>query len=143
MAVTALCFAFNAAVTGEFNYQGGDRQTFYGSFPFDGTGDVWNRQASQVMTDGSVQVEVMSNDRWPSRFARNIKYFLVGRHFGFVPYFFPGVVAIAAWLFSSARRDVSARLNGSTGSSVPWAMKSGMPAFAALRSLASVDANGR
>ena len=34
VAVAALSFAFNAAVTGEFNYQGGDRQTFYGSFPF-------------------------------------------------------------------------------------------------------------
>jgi hypothetical protein len=30
VAVTALCFVFNLAVTGEFNYQGGDRQTFYG-----------------------------------------------------------------------------------------------------------------
>ena len=31
------------------------------------------------------------------------KYFLVGRHFGFVPYFFPGVVAILLWLLSRER----------------------------------------
>lgn len=105
VAVAALSFAFNAAVTGEFNYQGGDRQTFYGSFPLDGSGDVWNRQARQVVTEGDVQIEVLTSSELPARFARNLNYFLVGRHFGFIPYFFPGVVAIAAWLFSSARRD--------------------------------------
>jgi hypothetical protein len=105
VAVAALGFAFNAAVTGEFNYQGGDRQAFYGSFPFDGSGDVWNRQAGQVVTEGDVQLEVLTSSELPARFARNVYYFLVGRHFGFIPYFFPGVVAIAAWLFSSARRD--------------------------------------
>jgi hypothetical protein len=105
VAVTALSFGFNAAVTGEFNYQGGDRKTFYGSFPFDGSGDVWNRQATQVVTEGNVQLEALTNRELPSRLARNARYFLAGRHFGFIPYFFPGVVAIAAWLFSSARRD--------------------------------------
>lgn len=105
VAVATLSFAFNAAVTGEFNYQGGDRKTFYGSFPFDGSGDVWNRQASQAVTEGDVQIEVLTSGELPARFARNLNYFLVGRHFGFIPYFFPGVVAIAAWLFSRARRD--------------------------------------
>jgi hypothetical protein len=36
---------------------------------------------------------------------QNIEYFLVGRHFGFVPYFFPGVVAILAWALSPRRTD--------------------------------------
>lgn len=105
VAIAALAFTFNAAVSGEFNYQGGDRQTFYGSFPFDGSGDVWNRQAGQAMTDGSVQVEVLTSRQAPAQFVRNIEYFLVGRHFGFIPYFFPGFIAIVAWLLSRARRD--------------------------------------
>jgi hypothetical protein len=105
VAVAALCFGLTAVTSGEFNYQGGDRRTFYGSFPFDGSGDVWNRQASQVMTDGSVQVEVLTSGDAPAQFARNVKYFLIGRHFGFIPYFFPGFVAILAWSLSSARRD--------------------------------------
>jgi hypothetical protein len=106
VAVAGLGFAFTAAVSGEFNYQGGDeRKTFYGSFPFDGTGDVWSVKADETGTDGAAQLEVLTNRDLPRRFARNVEYFLVGRHFGFVPYFFPGVVAIAAWLFSSARRD--------------------------------------
>jgi len=105
VAVAAICFTFNAAVTGEFNYQGGDRQTFYGSFPFDGSGDVWNRQATPTGTEGTVQIEALTNSDLPARLARNIQYFLAGRHFGFIPYFFPGVVAIVVWLFSGARRD--------------------------------------
>ena len=36
---------------------------------------------------------------------RNVGYFLAGRHFGFIPYFFPGVVAIVTWLLSSTRRE--------------------------------------
>jgi hypothetical protein len=40
---------------------------------------------------------------FPNRFAHNVEYFLVGRHFGFVPYFFPGVVAIVLWLASRDR----------------------------------------
>jgi hypothetical protein len=103
--VAALGFAFTAAVTGEFNYQGGDRQTFYGSFPFDGSGDVWNRQAGQVLTDGSVQAEVIAGGQWRPRFVLNLQYFLFGRHFGFVPYFFPGALAVLAFLASRARRD--------------------------------------
>jgi hypothetical protein len=110
VAVAALSFGFNAAVTGEFNYQGGDRQTFYGSFPFDGSGDVWNRQAAQVVTEGNVQIETLTNSDWPARLTRNAGYFIAGRHFGFAPYFFPGVVAIAAWLFSPARRDLWRRV---------------------------------
>jgi hypothetical protein len=38
-------------------------------------------------------------------FVRNLEYFLVGRHFGFIPYFFPGAVAVVAWAFSRVRRD--------------------------------------
>jgi len=108
VAVACVFFAFNAAISGEFNYQGGDRKTFYGSFPFDSPDGsaTWERRGGSVTTDASTPQEVLSSSELPSRFAHNVEYFLVGRHFGFVPYFFPGVVAIAAWLMSStARRD--------------------------------------
>ena len=39
------------------------------------------------------------------RFVHNAEYFLIGRHFGFVPYFFPGALAIVLWLFSRERRE--------------------------------------
>ena len=48
---------------------------------------------------------MLFNRRLPARFARNVEYFLFGRHFGFIPYYFPGFVAIVAWLVSRSRRD--------------------------------------
>jgi hypothetical protein len=104
--VTAFFFCLTAAISGEFNYQGGERKTFYGSFPFDAPGATWEQRGGPVATSTSTATNVLTSREWPERFARNIKYFLVGRHFGFVPYYFPGLVAILAWLFSSHRRDV-------------------------------------
>lgn len=106
--VASAFFGVNAAVTGEFNYQGGDRKTFYGSFPFDAPNGTatWERRGGTVSTDTSTPQEVLSSSELPMRFAHNAEYFLVGRHFGFVPYFFPGVVAVLAWILSrEARRD--------------------------------------
>ena len=99
--VAALSFAFNAAVSGEFNYQGGDRQTFYGSFPFDGSGDAWNRQASQVITDGSVQVEVLTSAEAPAQFVRNVEY-SPSDGISVSCRLFPGFIAIIAWLLERA-----------------------------------------
>jgi hypothetical protein len=103
--VTASLFAFNAAVTGEFNYQGGDRKYVVGRFPFESPGATWDTIGGSVVTDASTPYEVLTSTELPERFARNVKYFLVGRHFGFLPYFFPGAVAFLWWLASPARRD--------------------------------------
>ena len=106
VAAAAALFAVNAAVTGEFNYQGGDRKTFVERFPFDRQDATWQSFAGPVIDDpGQAAQAVLFNRQLPGRFARNVEYFLVGRHFGFVPYYFPAVVAVLAWLFSPARRD--------------------------------------
>jgi hypothetical protein len=105
VAATAAWFLFNAAVTGEFNYQGGDRKTFIAAFPFDAPGASWERRGVSMVTSGSAAGEVLTSRELPARFARNLQYFLVGRHFGLVPYSFPGAVAILLWVFSPARRD--------------------------------------
>mgnify|MGYP006275543859 CR=1 FL=1 len=104
---TGVLFGANAAVTGEFNYQGGDRKTFYGHFPFESTADVWQANTALVSTNDADAANVLEPAALPERFARNVLYFLLGRHFGFVPYFFPGVVALLGWLWSGARRDAS------------------------------------
>ena len=101
-----LLFALNAAVTGEFNYQAGDRKTFIDRFPFDRPDATWQSFPQQVIDDpGQAAQAVLINRRLPARFARNVEYFLLGRHFGFIPYYFPGFVAIVAWLVSRSRRD--------------------------------------
>jgi hypothetical protein len=96
-------FLWTAAVTGEFNYQGGDRATFYGRFPFDGARpDAWDTRTIATTNDADTGV-VLAPNEVAGRFAKNALYFLVGRHFGFVPYFFPGVVALLAWALSRER----------------------------------------
>lgn len=104
LAVVGLGFGLTLAVTGELNYQGGDRKTFYGSFPFDGRGTGWEKGIGATTT-GSAAREMLTSAELPSRFLTNLEYFLIGRHFGFIPYFFPGVVAVSFWLLSRARRD--------------------------------------
>jgi hypothetical protein len=104
VATTAAWFGLNAYVSGEFNYQGGDRRTFYTTFPFDAPDATWERRGLGVITSGSKAQEVLTSRELPARFARNLEYFLIGRHFGLVPYFFPGIVAIVAWLASAERR---------------------------------------
>ncbi len=107
--VAAALFGVNAAITGEFNYQGGDRKSFVSSpraeahFPLDAYGmDAWYRHGVEMSTNDSDTDNVLND--FTNRFVHNAQYFLVGRHFGFVPYFFPGVIAILLWLASSERR---------------------------------------
>jgi len=107
VAVTAACFAITAAISGEFNYQGGDRQAFYGRFPFDAPESTWAAlRGTGTATDGTAAQRVLTSPHALGWFANNVKYFLVGRHFGFIPYYFPGAVAVLAWLLSRHRRDV-------------------------------------
>jgi hypothetical protein len=116
--VTAGLFGWNVAITGEWNYQGGeDRGTFYsgdpdgpgpriGGFPFqterhtfDTTGIIreTNRVPVEVLTSFNALVHV---------FRRNLVYFFFGRHTGFVPYFFPGVVAMLLFLLRRQKRPL-------------------------------------
>lgn len=110
LTAAAVWFVFTGAVSGDFNYQGGgqNRRTFYSNFPFDSPQWTWDTPGygGTVATSGSAAVDVLTEEQAPIRFARNVEYFLVGRHFGFIPYFFPGCVIVAAWLLSSARRDL-------------------------------------
>ena len=106
VAAASALFALNAAITGEFNYQAGDRNTFIERFPFDRPDATWQSFPQQVIDDpGQAARAVLINRQLPARLARNVEYFLFGRHFGFIPYYFPGFVAVIAWLWSRSRRD--------------------------------------
>src|SRR5919204_65415 len=105
VATAATLFGVTALVSGEFNYQGGDRKTFIGRFPFDGSPeDAWYARGQEMSTNDADTESVLRD--FPNRFSHNVEYFLVGRHFGFVPYFFPGVIAVALWLLSRERRQL-------------------------------------
>ena len=110
-------YGLNVAFTGELNYQGGERKTFYGRFPFDASGatfddsGVWmttNQLGPLVAGRDEEKVTVASG---PARdaaelresFAWNLGYFWVGRFGGVAAYFFPAVLALALFLAGGPR----------------------------------------
>jgi hypothetical protein len=106
--VTAALFAVNIAVTGEWNYQGGERKTFYGregnGFPFQAEGKTFETVGLGDRAGGGLLTEVLlTRDALVEDFRHNLAYFFIGRHTGFAIYYFPGMMAIL--LFLAATRD--------------------------------------
>lgn len=104
--VVLALFAVNAAITGEVNYQGGDRKTFYGGtgFPFQTEANVFETTGAPRTTN-EVPVDVLANrDALLRVFPANVVYFIFGRHTGLVPYFFPGVWLLARFLVGGRDR---------------------------------------
>jgi hypothetical protein len=114
-AVTAGLFALNLALTGDLNYQGGDRKTFYGpppaqstyagpaGFPFQTPEATFEVTGEGRKTD-ELPVEVLVSGDTFRVFRHNVWYFLVGRYSGLVPYFFPGVASAALFFFAPGHR---------------------------------------
>jgi len=103
--VVALLFGVNAAITGEFNYQGGNRKSFYGrtGFPFANSVETFDNRGQGVATD-QVPTDVLVHGDTLRVLGWNAMYFAIGRYSGFVPYFFPGVIALALFLRRRAER---------------------------------------
>ncbi len=108
-AVTAALFALNVAITGEFNYQGGDRKTFYSftGFPFANSWETFDNIGPVRGREDLMVGDVLVNTHSGTVLRHNLWYFLVGRNAGLVPYFFPGILAAALFLFSEAEASVA------------------------------------
>ncbi len=104
--VAALLFAANAAITGEFNYQGGNRKTFYSStgFPFANSWETFDNIGPVRGRENVMVGDVLVNTHSLTVFRHNLVYFLVGRYAGLLPYFFPGVLAAALFVVSKPRQ---------------------------------------
>ena len=108
--VVVALFAINTVVTGEWNYQGGERKTFYsrdganfkGGFPYQDEAKTFETVGLGSVGGGSFEV-LFTRDALLEVFRRNLAYFVVGRHTGFAVYFFPGMMAVI--LFLAATRD--------------------------------------
>ena len=104
LVATAGLFLANVGISGEFNYQGGDRNTFYGRFPFQ-TSTATFESTGMSRATNAVPTEVLfSRDALTEVLPRNLVYFVLGRHTGLVPYFFPGVLAVLLFLFAGRQR---------------------------------------
>jgi len=89
-------FGLNALATGEWNYQGGDRKSFYTSFPFDGTGYTFDSLTVTMATDDASTDVYLAPNRLTAMLPSNTRYFLFGQYAGLFPFFFPGA-AILVW----------------------------------------------
>jgi hypothetical protein len=96
-------FVANTAVTGEWNYQGGERATYYPDrpYPFQTPDAGFDVGQERGRDEALADVIFDRNVFWTNLFA-NLRYFFVGRYSGLVAYFFPAVFAMAA--FAIARR---------------------------------------
>ena len=92
-------FAGNAAITGELNYQGGHRKSFYShtGFPFANDRERFDNIGIGLATD-TVRVDIIAASRAPRAFLHNLVYFGAGRYSGLLPYFFPGVLSVLLFL---------------------------------------------
>jgi hypothetical protein len=106
-AVAAALFAANAAITGEFNYQGGYRQTFYHStgFPFANTWERFDNIGPVRGREDLMVGDVLVNTHSLTVFRHNLVYFTIGRYSGLVPYFFPGVLGMLLFVSSGHRQQ--------------------------------------
>jgi hypothetical protein len=108
--VVIALFALNIALTGDWNYQGGERKTFYGAgdgtfaggFPYQNEASTFDSVGKSSVGGGSFGV-LFTRDALLEVFPHNLGYFLFGRHTGFAVYFLPGLMAVL--LFMAATRD--------------------------------------
>jgi hypothetical protein len=96
-------FGINAAISGEFNYQGSDsvsgtnRKSFYGRFPFSTPDATFDSVGGNVLVTNDSDADSSFAPGFLPRLGLNVCYFFVGRHSGFIPYCFPGVVVLVIW----------------------------------------------
>ena len=95
---SAGAFAVNRVVSGAWNYQGGhDRRTFSDHFPYSDP-TVPFEKGWPMVTENSDAQSLLAPTVFVPLFEHNTIYFFFGRDAGLVPYFFPGVVILLAWL---------------------------------------------
>jgi hypothetical protein len=116
-ATAAALYGANAAVTGELNYQGGERKTFYGRFPLDEGGATFDDSGAWMTTNqlgplvaGKDDADV-SEQSGPARkrsefreaLLLNLGYFWYGRFGGVLAYFFPALLTLLLFLLPGPR----------------------------------------
>jgi hypothetical protein len=99
-------FAINAAITGEFNYQGGDRKTFYSyvGFPFANERETFDNIGPQQRLEAVLPGRVLATRHSATVFRHNVGYFVLGRSSGLLPYFFPGLLSVFLFLAAGRRQ---------------------------------------
>lgn len=120
--IAALGFLLNAGVTGEWNYQGGERKTFGGLYPFDQTREreVTFGNSGEWMTTMKLGPRSQGSESAPGQkgiglgieqapeelsqmFRANLLYVWFGRYAGLFPYFAPAFLTLIVFLVIGPR----------------------------------------
>lgn len=95
-------FGTNVLLTGDWNYQGGERKSFYYSFPFERPDLTFDTAPGKLMTaDGYLERAL-----YPAKFIPvNLFYFFFGRFSGLAWYFFPAILALLLFILGRKTLD--------------------------------------
>ncbi len=112
---TLALYGVNAAVTGEANYQGGERKTFSNRFPleahdltFDNTGFWMTTNQVGPLVEGRDDATAKTGparaaEEIPESFLYNLGYFWIGRFGGVLAYFLPALWALVLFVLAGPR----------------------------------------
>ena len=96
-----LLFGANVLLTHEWNYQGGERKSFYYSYPYERPGVTFDSAPGQEMTaDGYMEKSLISAKYVPI----NLFYYFFGRYTGVAWYFFPAFLFLI--LFAAGKKSL-------------------------------------
>ncbi|MDH7512944.1 MAG: hypothetical protein QHH14_08360 [Clostridiales bacterium] len=96
----SLFFGMNYLLTSEWNYQGGERKTFFFTFPLERNEFTFDNLGHTMTSEGYFQEFLLP----PQFIFFNIFYYFFGRYTGLTWYFFPAVLALILFFSSSRRR---------------------------------------
>lgn len=91
-------FMANLLITGDMNYQGGERKTFSGTYPHQLPHMTFENTGLDMRTDA-----IYTHQPWDI-VAHDVVFFYVGRYSGMAIYFFPAAAALFLFLFSRDKR---------------------------------------
>jgi hypothetical protein len=94
-------FTVNLKLTGEWNYQGGERKTFIGEFPLEKHDVTFDSTGGTMTSEGYFEKFLLP----PKFIIYNVFYYFFGRFTGLAWYFFPAVLALALFFLSRRRFD--------------------------------------
>ena len=98
-------FGANAAISGEWNYQGGDRKTFVWEFPFQTPTATFDSIDTKAASRDEALTGIIFDRRvfW-TNLAGNLRWYFVGRYSGLLAYYASAVFALVAFLAAPRRR---------------------------------------
>ena len=102
--VTLGLYGANMAISGEWNYQGGeDRASFYNEYPLQTPGSSSAVGVTKERNEALTEI-IFDRRVFATNLLHNVGYFFVGRYTGMLAYCFPAFFAVVAFLVTVRRR---------------------------------------